>query len=336
MPYKLAHKAELHLHLEGSIAPEMALHLAEKNGLDFPHHRICEDGYYQWSDFIDFLAAYDDAAAGIKTSDDYYLITYDYLKRSAEAGVLYTEIMPSFESGLEAGLSYEGKIEGIARGIEAAQKDFAITARIYPACVRHMGPDRAIYAATVITQNPHPLVVGFGMGGDENFLSQKDFAPAFKIADEAGLATTTHAGEVCGPESVWDAINHLPVSRIGHGVRSIEDDRLIKELVKREIHLEVCPGSNIALGIYPDFASHPLCALMDAGVSLSLSSDDPPHFQTNIEREYEFAHVEFGLGGEDLLKLTRNAFDAAFCSEEIKVNLHARSNSEEQLDISKK
>lgn len=327
MPHKTVHKAELHLHLEGSISPEMALHLAEKNGLDFPHHRICIDGYYQWSDFVDFLAAYDDAAAGIKTSDDYYLITYDYLKRSAAVGVIYTEIMPSFESGLEAGLTYEGKIEGIARGIEAAEKDFGITARIYPACVRHMGPDRAIHAATVITKNPHAFVVGFGMGGDEGFLSQKDFAPAFKIADEAGLATTTHAGEVCGPESVWDAINHLPISRIGHGVRSIEDADLIKELIKRDIHLEVCPGSNIALGVYPDFATHPLRTLIEAGVNISISSDDPPHFQTTIEREYEYAHVEFGLDGGDLLVLTENALKAAFCEQDLKRDLLAKLQS---------
>lgn len=321
MPHKNTLKAELHLHLEGSIAPEMALKLAEKNGLDFPHHRICEDGFYQWSDFLDFLNAYDDAAAGIKTSDDYYLITYDYLKRSAKAGVIYTEIMPSFESGLDVGLSYEGKIEGIARGIDAAEKEFGISARIYPACVRHLGPERALYAATVITKNPHPYVVGFGMGGDESFLTQKDFVSAFKVADEAGLATTTHAGEVCGPDSVWDAINHLPVSRIGHGVRSIEDPKLIKELIRRDIHLEVCPGSNIALGIYPDYAAHPLLALMDAGMSVSLSSDDPPHFKTNIGREYECAHVDFGMDKETLCVLTRNALEAAFCSPSLKADL---------------
>ncbi len=321
MPHKNIPKAELHLHLEGSIAPAMALELAEKNGLDFPRHRICGDGFYQWSDFLDFLAAYDDAAAVIKTSDDYYLITYDYLKHSAEAGVIYTEIMPSFESGLDVGLSYESKIEGIARGIDAAEKDFGLSARIYPACVRHLGPERALYAATVITKNPHPYVVGFGMGGDESFLTQKDFAPAFMLADEAGLATTTHAGEVCGPESVWDAINHLPVSRIGHGVRSIEDQKLVEELVRRNIHLEVCPSSNIALGIYPDYAAHPLLALMDAGVSVSLSSDDPPHFKTNIGLEYERAHLDFGMNNEALRILTRNALDAAFCSPGLKTDL---------------
>ena len=321
MPHKLVHKAELHLHLEGSIAPEMALQLAEKNGLDFPRHRICENGYYQWSDFIDFLQAYDDAAAGIKSSDDYTLITYDYLRRSAAAGVIYTEIMPSFESGLEVGLSYEDKIEGIVKGIDQAEKEFGISARIYPACVRHLGPERALYAATVITHNPHPYVVGFGMGGDENFLSQKNFAPAFKMADEAGLATTTHAGEVCGPESVWDAINHLPVSRIGHGVRSIEDPALLEELVRRNIHLEVCPGSNIALDIYPDFSSHPLPGLLDAGVELSLSSDDPPHFRTDIGREYQIAFEEFSLDASDLYAMTRRALEAAFCDKAMKQRL---------------
>lgn len=321
MPHKTIPKAELHLHLEGSIGPELALRLGEKNGIEMPADRICEDGYYVWKDFIDFLQAYDDAAAVIKDSDDYKVITYDYLKRSAAVGVIYTELMPSFESGLQEGLSYESKIEGIARGVEAAKSDFGIISRIYPACVRHLGPERALFAAEVVTQNPHPYVVGFGMGGDESYLSQKDFAPAFKLADEAGLATTTHAGEMCGPESVWDAINHLPVSRIGHGVRSIEDPKLIEELIKRDIHLEVCPGSNIALNVYPNFEQHPLLELIDAGVSVSISSDDPPHFRTSIAREYEIVQEEFKLHEVAISQLTLNAIGAAFCDETTKDSL---------------
>jgi len=321
MPHKTAAKAELHLHLEGSISPEVALILAEKNGIPFPHGRLHGDGYYHWDDFLDFLQAYDDVASVIQNGDDYALITHDYLKRSSEAGVIYTELMPSFEGGVEQGLSYEDKIEGIAKGIDMARRDCGITARIYPACVRHLGPQRALFAATVITQNPHPYVVGFGMGGDEGYLSQKDFAPAFKLADEAGLGTTTHAGEVCGPESIWDALNHLPVSRIGHGVRSIEDTALIETLIERDIHLEVCPGSNIALGIYSSFADHSFNALRAAGVSLSISSDDPPHFSTSIAGEYEVAHTHFGLNNDELNELTRAAIKAAFCDNALKAEL---------------
>jgi len=324
MPHKTVVKAELHLHLEGSISPEIALVLAEKNGITFPHTRLTDDGYYHWVDFLDFLQAYDDVAAVIQSGEDYALITYDYLKRSAEDGVIYTELMPSFENGMEEGLSYEDKIEGIAKGIDKAQREFNIHARIYPACVRHMGPERALYAAQVVTQNPHSYVVGFGMGGDEGFASQSDFAPTFKLADEAGLGTTTHAGEVCGPESVWDALKHLPVSRIGHGVRSIEDPALIETLIDRDIHLEVCPGSNIALGVYPNFDEHSFNALRAAGVSLSISSDDPPHFSTSIAREYEIAHTHFAVDEAGLKTLTRAAIKAAFCDSALKAKLLAK------------
>lgn len=171
--------------------------------------------------------------------------------------------------------------------------------------------------ARSMVAEPHPHVVGFGMGGDEAKFTPADFAPAYRIAADNGYGCTVHAGEVCGPESVWAALKALPVSRIGHGVRSIEDPALVAELAKRGTVLEVCPGSNIALGLYPDRPHHPLRRLIDAGVRVTLNSDDPPHFHTTLGREYDLA----GLTEPQLRAITRTAIEASFADEATKTRL---------------
>jgi adenosine deaminase len=158
---------------------------------------------------------------------------------------------------------------------------------------------------------PHPYVVGFGMGGDEAKFAPLDFAPAFRLAHEHGLGCTVHAGEVCGPESVWAALRDLPVTRIGHGVRSAEDPRLLDELARRGIVLEVCPGSNLALGLYANRLAHPLHRLIAAGVRVTLNSDDPPFFHTTLGAEY----ADAGLDEKALRRIARTALEASFVDE---------------------
>jgi adenosine deaminase len=158
---------------------------------------------------------------------------------------------------------------------------------------------------------PHRYVVGFGMGGDEAKYKPIDFAPAYRLAHDRGFGCTVHAGEVLGPESVWAAITDLPVTRIGHGVRSADDPRLMEELVRRGIVLEVCPGSNVALGLYADREAHPLRRLIAAGVRVTLNSDDPPFFHTTLGAEYDAA----GLGEAALRGITRTAIEASFADE---------------------
>ena len=153
--------------------------------------------------------------------------------------------------------------------------------------------------------------------------TQADFAPAFNTASAAGLACTTHAGEILGPESVWDAINNLPVTRIGHGVRSIEDPNLMAELANRDIALEVCPGSNIALSVYPDLASHPLNSILKAGISISLNADDAPFFATTVGSEYQSGAKDFGLDLEQLRDISRMAMQASFADADTKIRLLA-------------
>ena len=202
-----------------------------------------------------------------------------------------------------------------------AERDFGIIGRIIVTCVRHLGPQQGVNIAKQMIENPHPYIVGFGMGGDENAFTLEDYAPAFNIAAEAGYPCTVHAGELCGPQSVWDAINFLPIRRIGHGVNSILDAKLLDELVKRNIHLEICPGSNLSLSIFADWESHPLPSFISKGISVSLNSDDPPFFHTSIGLEYINSAKHMDISLEALKKISLMAMDASFADADTKSHL---------------
>ncbi|WP_343563079.1 adenosine deaminase [Kiloniella sp. b19] len=318
-------KVELHNHLEGTLTPELTRRLASRNGYTLSDDLFTPEDSFRWSNFLEFLKAYDLASAAIRTPEDYRDVTYDYLKRCAAEGVIYVETMSSPDHAAASGMGYQDHLEGIVAGIEEAEKDFGITGRIIITCVRHLGPEKALNVARMATASSHPMVVGFGMGGDENAHSPADFAPAYNLAAEAGLKCNVHAGEVAGPQSVWNAINDLPVQRIGHGVHSIEDPALMDALKERGIALEVCPGSNIALSVYPDFKAHPLRRLYDHGIRLSLNSDDPPFFHTTAGQEYETAARDFGFSRQELLQVTRMALEDSFADETTKQALLAKA-----------
>ncbi|OSQ37266.1 adenosine deaminase [Thalassospira mesophila] len=314
-------KAELHLHLEGALTPELVRRFATRNQIALPDGLFDADDGYIWADFPQFLASFDAASNVLRTRQDYTDLTCHYLVEQAKIGALYVELFCSPSHAALQGLSFDDHLLSVAEGIDQAYTQTGIIGRIVMTCVRHLGPEMAVDVARETVACRHPHVVGFGMGGNESMFHQKDFYPAFKIAADAGLGCTTHAGEVQGPQSVWDAIDHLPVDRIGHGVRSIEDSKLVDELAKRGIVLEVCPGSNIALSVYPDYASHPLRKLYDAGVKLTLGSDDPPFFHTTLAEEYQRAQDVFGFSAEELRGITKTAIEAAYVDGETKAAL---------------
>jgi adenosine deaminase len=190
--------------------------------------------------------------------------------------------------------------------------------------VRHFGVDRVENAAKLATQTPHPWLVGFNLAGDERVGRPADFAPAFARAREAGLRLTAHAGEFAGPDSVRAALDDLGVARIGHGVRAAEDPALVARLAAEGVTLEVCPGSNVALGVYADWAAHPAPALRAAGVRVTLSTDDPPFFATDMTREYAQAARVWGWSAADLRAVARDSLAAAFCDDADRARLAAR------------
>lgn len=315
-------KAEIHCHIEGAASPALVRTQAEKYGTDIS--AIIRDDAYVWSDFTTFLQCYDIASRLFRSQEDYALLAETYLRDLASQGAIYSEFFISTDHAVSAGLTPEAYVGGLADGMLRARAATGIEARMIATGLRHEGPQGVERAARWIADHPHPLVTGFGMAGDERMHQPKDFARAFDIARDAGLAITVHAGELCGADSVRGALDHLKPSRIGHGVRAIEDPALVERLAREEIVLEVCPGSNIALGVFASYDAHPLPRLRDAGVRVTLSSDDPPFFHTSLAQEYETARRHFGMDDAALLDMTRTSIDAAFVDEETRDALLAR------------
>ncbi len=316
-------KVELHCHIEGAAPPDLVRRLALKYGVDVSWLFDAEGGY-AWEDFTSFIRAYDGAASVFRSGEDYADLAWTYLARSADEGVIYTEVFVSPDHARRTGIGYADYVGGIAEGMRRAEASHGIVGRIIPLIERHFGPETAVEAAKTAVRERIPEVVGFGMAGDERMWTPADFAPAFRIAHEAGLPLTCHAGELRGWTEVRDTLDAIPVRRIGHGVRSIENPDFVRRLADEGIVLECCPGSNVALSVYPDFASHPFARLRAAGVKVTLNSDDPPFFHTSMGREYAIAAEHFGLDDAALLDVTRTALDAAFCDEATRARLRAR------------
>jgi len=321
-------KVELHLHHEGAAPPAFIRQLAAERKVDISR-AFDGRGGYAFKDFPHFLQVYEAATSVLRTPEDYARLTKAVLEQRAEEGVVYCEsfVSPDFCGGgdVAAWRDYLAAIVEAAREAEAA---YGILWRGVVTTVRHFGPDQAKRTSLCAAETAGDWITGFGMGGDETKGHQGDFAWAFDQAREAGLRLTSHAGEFGGPESVWEAIRDLNVERIGHGVRAIEDKRLVEELVARQITLEVCPGSNVALGLYRDFKSHPIARLRDAGVKITVSTDDPPFFHTTLPREYDMLAESFGWDESDFRALNQTAAEAAFCDAETRARIMKKLETE--------
>jgi adenosine deaminase len=316
-------KAELHVHLEGTAPPALIRRLAERNGLPVPDGVFDGPDRFAYTGFLDFLKTYDRAASVIRTAQDYRDVTYEYLASCALQGAVYVELIVSPDHAALVKLDPEEHLNGIAKGIDDAREDRAIEARILFTAIRNLGAEQAVRVARYAASRPHPYVVGFQMAGDEENFPAGDFKEAYDIAADAGLGCTVHAGEWAGPESVRAALE-LPVTRIGHGVRSIEDPALVEELAARQTVLECCPTSNVVLDLFRSYEDHPLPRLMEAGVKVTLASDDPPYFGASIGGEYAICRERYGFDDDRLRTITRTAIEAAFCEKTLKQSLMLR------------
>ncbi|SDO71458.1 adenosine deaminase [Aureimonas jatrophae] len=262
---------------------------------------------YRWRDFTSFLQSYDRIATLLRTPDDYRALAAGYLASIARQGAIYAELTVSPDHARSSGLDPLAYIRAVAAGAQEAERAHVIVARLVVVGVRHFGVASVEAAARLAATCAEPLVTGFGLAGDERAGRPADFAPAFRIARDAGLGLTAHAGEFAGAGAVAETLDALGVSRIGHGVRAVEDRRVVERLTREGVTLEVCPGSNLALGVFGS-DDHPLRALSEAGVRVTVSTDDPPFFGTDLAAEYRFAETQ----GLDPVMLTRQAIEAAF------------------------
>ena len=321
MSWKSYPKVELHLHLEGAAPPAFIRGLAAEKHIDI-HRAFNERGHYAYRDFVHFLEVYEAATSVLTTPEDYARLTRAVLEESAEHGVVYSEtfLSPDFCGGSDVD-AWRDYLAAIRQTAQEAERDLGITLRGIVTCIRHFGPDKARAAAVCAAETAGDFITGFGIAGDEGKGRPRDFLWSFDCAREAGLRLTAHAGEWGGPASVREAVRDLGVERVGHGVRAIEDPDLVDELAEKGIVLEVCPGSNIALGVYRRWDRHPIEQLRGAGVPVTVSTDDPPFFHTTMTREFEELERTFGWDQEIFGQITRTALDAAFCDADTKARI---------------
>ncbi|MGB8811674.1 MAG: adenosine deaminase [Paracoccaceae bacterium] len=317
-------KVELHLHLEGAAPPAFIRGLAREKHMDIAGI-FDESGGYKFTDFWHFLKVYEAATETLKTPMDYHRLTLAVLEESAASGVIYSEtfLSPDFCGGRDLG-AWKEYLHAIREAAEIGERTMGITLRGIITCIRHFGPDKARETAICAAETAGDWIVGFGIAGDEKVAQPKDFRWSFDAAREAGLRLTAHAGEWGGPDSVRDALHDLDVERIGHGVRAIEDLALVDELAEKGVVLEVCPGSNIALGLYPGWRKHPISELMRRGVKVTISTDDPPFFHTTMAREYDLLHQAFDWDEGVFSGIARTSLDAAFCDADTRARMLKR------------
>lgn len=321
-------KAELHVHLEGTISPERAAKLATRNKLLLPPGLIAADGQsYLSKDFLDFLKVYDTLAALIKQPQDYYDITFDYLQKTALQGGIYVEMMYSPDHAEQAsGIPSNEHLIAIQQAIDDAKQQFDIVGRILITAVRHYGVDAAEAVARQTHSDRMPCVTGFGLGGDEAQFPPKLFTRAYQIAAYAALDCTVHAGEFAPASGMIEAMTYLPIKRIGHGVRGIESKDTMHMLKDKNIALELCPTSNLFLGLFNTMEEHPLPKFYAEGIKLSINSDDPPFMSTDLGTEYTRVQQSYHFSDEQMNQITHMAIESAFVDELTRQELFKKLN----------
>lgn len=309
-------KVELHLHLEGGAPPAFIRGLAKEKHIDIGGI-FAPDGSYAYRDFDHFLKVYDAACTVLTGPRDFYRLVLAVLEQSAANGVVYSEtfVSPDFCGGsdLSAWRDYLAAMEEAA---DEAERTFGITLRAIVTCLRHEGPEKARAAARCAVETKGRFLTGFGMAGAELVGCPGDFAYSFDMAREAGLPLTCHAGEWGGADMVADTLRDLRVARIGHGINAIHDEALVDKLAEEGVVLEVCPGSNVFLNAVPSWGKHPIERLRARGVKVTVSTDDPPFFNTTMNDEYAMLHRTFGWTADDFAALNAVALDAAFCDDD--------------------
>jgi adenosine deaminase len=307
-------KAELHVHLEGSVRPQTLLELGKLHGVTYPFNDPA--GALEWfrfRDFPHFIEIYLGIMQSLRTSEDHERVVYEIGEDAWRQNIRYLEITFSPASPLNPRSTAlpDVVLTGIRAGARRALRDFGVRMQFILDPVRTRSEEEVLWFARWCADNLGDGFVGFGLGGSEVGHPPERFAAAFDLVRDAGARISIHAGETVGPESVRAALA-MGSERIGHGVRAIEDPELVKELADRGTVLEISPTSNICLGVYPSYGEHPFRTLHDAGVIVTVNSDDPPMFNTTLTNEYLVLAEHFGFSRAELHALSLRAVDAAF------------------------
>lgn len=318
---RLAHrlpKAELHLHIEGTLEPEMAFRLAERNRLQLPYPNVeALRAAYAFNNLQEFLDVYYSGMSVLRTERDFYDLTWAYLQRAHRDNVVHAEIFFDPQAHLERGIPLEVQLDGIRHALETGQAQLGISAKLILSFLRHLSEDNAFKTLEMATPFLNQ-VNGFGLDSSELGNPPEKFARVFAECRKRGFRTTVHAGEEGPPAYVYQALDLLHVDRIDHGNQSLEDAALVQRLVDEGTPLTVCPLSNLKLCVVKSMDQHPILTMLDKGLRATVNSDDPAYFGGYINDNYRALIEHLPVTRNHLYQLTRNAFEAAWISDEEK------------------
>jgi aminodeoxyfutalosine deaminase len=315
-------KAELHLHLEGTIAPETLVEMSRLNNTN-PLSLDAACALYQYNDFTGFLLAFKAITERLRTPQDYELITFRMMEALAAQGVLHAEVYVSVGVVYYwRHIEFEPLFAGMERGRLRGEREFGLSLSWIFDAVRHFGVEEAarVFDKAAELKQKHPSVVGIGIGGDERRMGAEPFRDVYAKARDNGLHLTAHAGETVGPEGIWSALN-IGAERIGHGLSAQQDEELLEVLSQRQIPLELCITSNLRTGCCTGVEEHPVRNYFENGLMVTLNSDDPALFRSSLADEYLLAHEHFHLTLEHLRELAGNSIEASFLAPGRKLEL---------------
>ncbi|PIG91322.1 adenosine deaminase [Gloeocapsopsis sp. IPPAS B-1203] len=311
-------KAELHMHIEGSLEPEMMFILAKRNGIELPYKSVQEvRDAYNFQNLQSFLDLYYAGMSVFQTQQDFYDLTWAYLQKAAAENVKHTEIFFDPQAHTSRKIEFEIVHAGIYQALQDAKKELGISSYLILCFLRHLSAESAM--ATLEQALPYKdTIVAVGLDSSEMGNPPSKFKQVFDRAREAGFYTVAHAGEEGPPDYIWEAIKLLGVSRIDHGVRCIEDSQLVKYLIEQQIPLTVCPLSNIKLCVFDSMEKHNIKQLLHMGLCVTVNSDDPSYFGGYIAENLQQIQVALGLSQQDIYQMMKNSFQATFLSPEEK------------------
>jgi adenosine deaminase len=314
-------KVEQHVHILGSITPATLLKVIEETGIDAPYSSVEDiEQLFEFQNFMHFLSVYTQVIELVNEEKYFENMAYELLQKSSECNVKYVEISFSAPDHVQKGLDFDLMMDAILRGIRKGHREFGVKADIRIDLVRSFGLENAMKTLDMISSKPDGIV-SIDMGGPEKEFPPKPYASAYKRAKEMGLHLVAHAGESAGPESIWDAVKNLDVERIGHGVSAIDDTTLMKHLLEKGITIEACPVSNVRTNVVGSLSEHPIREFFNRGLSVSVNSDDPSFFWTDMNNEYVQLHEHLGFTPAELFSISLNSIESSFIDNDNKMKM---------------
>lgn len=316
---RLMPKTELHLHLEGAVDAATLAELAAKHGLELPAHDQPAE-LYQYDTLADFLLIYSLVCHAVRDRDDFRRVTYECLQRCANSGARYVELFFSPESHLEVGVDYATMLDGVLQGMADAETDLTLVSNLIPAINRELGGARAVEFVQMVVDDRRDRVIGVGLDFNEVGHPPEDFVEAFRLAAEHQLHRTSHAGEVGPAANVANSIDLLQCERVDHGYHIVDDPELVGRCAESQIPFTACPTTTLHTTVFRDLSApdHAIRQMAEAGLKLTINSDDPPMFETDLANEYRLAHHELGFDLAQLKTFALNGVDAAWIDESTK------------------